>query len=77
MTSCRNSTFEDITIKGTWSTGTVVTATQVGVLLNSLSTAVSSNNNTFTNCTIEDTHMVCLVILILKKIRLVIQHLKL
>ena len=53
LTSCRNSTFEDITIKGTWSTGTVVTATQVGVLLNSLSTAVSSNNNTFTNCTIE------------------------
>ena len=53
LTSCRNSMFEDIAIKGTWTSGAVATATQVGILLNSLSTAVSSNNNTFTNCSMQ------------------------
>ena len=50
LQSCRNSSFDDIKITGTWVSGNVATAAEVGISLTSLSTAVSSNDNYFSNC---------------------------
>ena len=49
LTSCRNSTFEDLCIDGTWSSGSTPASNQVGVKMVALSTAVSCNRNTFKN----------------------------
>ena len=53
LTSCRSSSFDDIRITGTWVAGNVATLAEVGILLNSLSTAVSSNENHFSNCEVH------------------------
>ena len=52
LQSCRASHFEDLVIKGAW-TGAALGADQIGIRLNSLSTSVSSNDNTFKNIKIE------------------------
>ena len=49
LTSCRNSTFEDLCIRGTWTSGATPGSNQVGVKMIALSTAVSSNRNSFKN----------------------------
>ncbi len=49
LTSCRNSTFEDLCIDGTWSSGSTPASNQCGVKMVALSTAVSCNRNTFKN----------------------------
>ena len=53
LVSCRDSSFTDIKIKGTWTAGGAAVSTQAGILLNSLSTAVSSNSNTFKDVTVD------------------------
>ena len=49
LTSCKESTFEDLEIQGTWASGGVPGANQIGIKMVSLSTAVSCNRNTFKN----------------------------
>lgn len=53
LQSCRNSSFDDIKITGTWVSGNVATSAEVGISLTSLSTAVSSNDNYFSNCEVS------------------------
>ncbi len=53
LQSCRASHFEDLVIKGAWTSGAALGADQIGIRLNSLSTSVSSNDNTFKNIKIE------------------------
>lgn len=50
LESCKDSIFEDLEILGNWNNGDGIVANYVGVLMNSLSTAISSNNNRFVNC---------------------------
>ena len=47
LTSCKESTFEDLKITGTWTSGATPGSNQVGIRMNSLSTAVSCNRNRF------------------------------
>jgi hypothetical protein len=49
LTSCRNSIFEDLCIRGTWTSGSTPASNQVGVKMIALSTAVSCNRNAFKN----------------------------
>ena len=49
LTSCKESTFEDLDIEGTWTSGSTPASNQVGVKMVALSTAVSCNRNTFKN----------------------------
>lgn len=53
--SCRDSVFEDITIIGIWeATDTEFPDRDTAIKIDSLSGAVSSNNNIFKNCAIEN-----------------------
>ena len=52
LTSCKESTFEDLKITGGWTSGSVPGSSQVAIRMNSLSTAVSCNRNKF-----KDIHM--------------------
>lgn len=54
LQSCRNSTFKDISLKGAWQLSDGLQTENVGITLNSLSTAVSSNDNKFENLKIEN-----------------------
>lgn len=45
LTSCKESLFEDLIITGTWTSGSVHGSSQIGIRMNSLSTAVSCNRN--------------------------------
>jgi len=49
LQSCRDSRFEDIVLSGTWALGDTASATNIGIQINSLSTAVTSQNNVFSN----------------------------
>ena len=49
LQSCKDSHFEDIAIEGSWALGNAVTTDSMGIRLNSLSTAVTCQNNTFKN----------------------------
>lgn len=53
LQSCRGSHFEDLAIKGIWVSNAALGGDQVGIRLNSLSTSVSSDDNTFSNVLIE------------------------
>ena len=54
LQSCKDSSFNDITIEGTWSLGNTAASTDVGILLNSLSTAVTCQNNKFSNIYVKN-----------------------
>lgn len=53
LESCRDSHFENIEFLGQWGTGDGVSADYTAIKLNALSSAVSSNNNTFLNCNFQ------------------------
>jgi hypothetical protein len=53
LVSCKDSTFKDIILEGSYSLGDSNASDQDGILITSLSTAVSSNNNLFENVTIR------------------------
>lgn len=54
LQSCKDSHFEDIIITGTWGLGNTVNAANIGIVLNSLSTAVTCQNNTFKNVFVKN-----------------------
>ena len=54
LTSCKDSTFKDIILSGNYSLADDVNVNSVGIKLTSLSTAVSSNNNTFENIQVNN-----------------------
>jgi len=54
LESCRDSSFENLKIKGVWSAGSSILYSETGIQLDSLSGAVSSSNNSFFNCVIEN-----------------------
>lgn len=54
LQSCRDSEFIDIGVRGTWTISSAVLEQSTGIELNSLSNAVSSDNNHFLNCKIEN-----------------------
>lgn len=47
LASCKDSKFIDITIQGPWNQAQAIQATQVGLLMESTSTPVTTKNNTF------------------------------
>lgn len=49
LTSCRDSTFKDIKIKGYWESGDTIDTTVAGIRLDSLSTIVTCDSNKFEN----------------------------
>ena len=53
LESCRDSMFTDLILRGSYELGNAATGASNGITLNSLSTAVSSNNNTFDNVIIK------------------------
>lgn len=53
LQSCRNSKFNDLSIEGTWTAGTAISANNVGIELNSLSGSVESSGNDFSKCKIS------------------------
>ena len=53
LESCRDSHFENIEFLGQWTQGDGVGVDYSAIKLNALSTAVSSNNNSFINCNFE------------------------
>lgn len=54
LQSCRDSTFEDISITGNWVSGNALTTGNVGILLNSLSSVVTCKNNYFNRINIKN-----------------------
>jgi hypothetical protein len=54
LISCKDSMFKNILLSGGYSLGDLVVSTSVGIKITSLSTAVSSNNNTFDNVQIKN-----------------------
>lgn len=54
LQSCKDSNFEDIVIEGTWTLGSSANANNIGIMLNALSTAVTSQNNKFKNITVKN-----------------------
>lgn len=54
LQSCKDSYFEDIIFAGTWVLGDSVSDNSIGIRLNSLSTAVTSQNNRFKNVYIHN-----------------------
>ena len=54
LESCKDSTFTDLILQGSYSLGDAVTGASNGVTLNALSTAVSSNNNIFENVVVKN-----------------------
>ena len=53
LESCRDSIFENIEFLGQWTQGDGIGVDYTAIKLNALSTAVSSNNNSFINCNFE------------------------
>jgi hypothetical protein len=53
LESCRDSEFENIEFLGQWQQGDGIGVDYTAIKMNALSTAVSTNNNTFKNCTFE------------------------
>lgn len=53
LQSCRNSEFIDFSVKGTWNVNSAISFDSIGIEINSLSNAVSSDSNRFTSCAIE------------------------
>jgi len=53
LQSCRDSKFNDVELKGIWTSADPVVATDVGVELNSLSGTVESSNNEFNQCKVS------------------------
>ena len=53
LVSCKDSMFKDIILEGSYTFGDAVSGDIDGIRLNSLSTAVSSNNNTFDNVVVK------------------------
>ena len=53
LVSCKDSVFKDIILEGSYTFGDVPVGNIDGVVMTSLSTAVSSNNNTFDNVTVK------------------------
>ena len=51
LDSCKDSNFTDVKVKGPWISGNAVAATDVGIIINSLSSTVESRNNSFVDCT--------------------------
>jgi hypothetical protein len=54
LQSCRDSLFTDLILKGSYELGDTVSGSIVGIQLDSLSTAVSSNNNLFQNVVVRN-----------------------
>ena len=54
LVSCKDSTFKDIKIQGGYNFGDAVDGNSDGILMNALSTAVSSNNNLFENVVVKN-----------------------
>jgi len=54
LVSCKDSVFKDIILSGSYSLGDAIDANSDGIRLTALSTAVSSNNNTFENVQISN-----------------------
>ena len=54
LQSCKDSHFEDIRIAGTWALGDSAAANSIGIELNSLSTAVTCQNNSFKNIYVQN-----------------------
>ena len=54
LQSCKDSYFDDIAIVGTWAIGDTAVESNTAILLNSLSTAVTCQNNTFTNIHVKN-----------------------
>lgn len=54
LQSCKDSYFEDIILQGTWTLGDSVNANSIAIKLNSLSTAVTCQNNTFKDVYIKN-----------------------
>jgi len=54
LVSCKDSMFKDIILEGSYTFGDLVAGDIDGIRLNSLSTAVSSNNNTFDNVVVKE-----------------------
>ena len=53
LTSCKDSVFKDLLIKGAYSLGGTIDGESDGIRLDSLSSAVGSNNNMFDNVIVE------------------------
>ena len=53
LVSCKDSVFKDIILEGSYTFGDAISGNIDGIRLNSLSTAVSSNNNTFDNVVVK------------------------
>ena len=53
LQSCRESIFEDLIIEGGWTSGSALLADQIGIRMNSLSTAVNTVRNTFRNVQVK------------------------
>ena len=53
LVSCKNSVFKDIILEGSYTFGDIIGPNIDGIVLSSLSTAVSSNDNKFDNVTIK------------------------
>ena len=54
LQSCKDSVFKDLIISGSWSLTNSVVINSIGIKLNSLSTDVTSQNNTFENVYIKN-----------------------
>lgn len=54
LVSCKDSIFKNLVLSNTYSLGDPVTGANNGILLRSLSTAVSSNNNLFDNVVVKN-----------------------
>lgn len=54
LQSCRDSVFEDIAITGSWASGNALNTSNVGILLNSLSSVVTCKNNQFNRIVIKN-----------------------
>ena len=54
LVSCKDSIFKNLVLTGTYSIGDAEDQTSNGIMMSSLSTAVSSNNNKFENVTITN-----------------------
>ena len=53
LQSCKDSHFEDLVIQGAWTLGAGLVNSK-GIIINSLGSGVTSNNNIFSNCTIKN-----------------------
>ncbi len=51
LNSCKDSSFTDVKVLGAWSSGDAVTATDIGIEINNLSSTVESKNLEFDGCT--------------------------